>query len=89
MRRNDGTTKRIAFSRFRLFSHNMIAERARWTSQDIICECGDAPASERHLLLDCKNKESIRKDAGLDFSSIPSLWEGEARKIVDFINELF
>ena len=81
--------ERIAFFRFRLFSDNMIAERARWTSQDIVCECGDAPAFERHLLVDCKNKESMRKDADLDFSSIPRLWESEARKIVDFIYELF
>ena len=81
--------KRIAFSRFRLFSHNMIAERARWTSEDIICECGDAPASERHLIFHCKNKERLRIDADLDFSSVSSLWECETRKIVDFIYELF
>ena len=67
----------------------MIVERARWISQDIVCECGDGPASDRYLLLDCKNEESMKKDADLEFRSIPRLWEGEARKIVDFIYELF
>lgn len=75
---------RVAFTRLRLSSHNLIMERGRWNRvprDQRLCLCGELQ-TEAHVLLSCDHTRTARDHhSSLDFTSLENLFSGPARDV--------
>ena len=80
-KRNIFEPYRIAFTRFRISSHNLAVETGRWNRrgrgrlpmEERLCSCGQIQ-SEEHVISSCPRSQSLRDN--YNFSNINDLFTG-------------
>ena len=82
--------QRVAFTRLRLGSHNLMIERGRWSripTEDRKCVCG-AVQTEQHVLGECPLSQDTRIASQIDSFHIPDLFAKDSKDVCKFCYDI-